>query len=57
VRASRDSVNYYPVRNLCRFYRLGVQPHLFGGVLLMTQWDAAAGRRMAIIFICSFVAV
>jgi predicted DNA-binding WGR domain protein len=27
-----------PARNMSRFYRLDVQPDLFGGVLLMKEW-------------------
>ena len=27
-----------PARNMCRFYRLDIQPDLFGRVLLMKQW-------------------
>ena len=27
-----------PPRNMRRFYRLDVQPDLFGGVLLMKEW-------------------
>jgi predicted DNA-binding WGR domain protein len=30
-----------PARNMRRFYRLDMQPDLFGGVLLLRQW----GRR------------
>jgi len=32
-----------PVRNMRRFYRLDVQPDLFGGILLVKEW----GRIMA----------
>jgi predicted DNA-binding WGR domain protein len=37
-----------PVRNMCRFYRLDVQPDLFGGVLLLKQWGRVGtqGRMM-----------
>jgi predicted DNA-binding WGR domain protein len=27
-----------PARNMSRFYRLDVQPDLFGGVLLVKEW-------------------
>jgi WGR domain len=27
-----------PARNMCRFYRLDIQPDLFGRILLMKQW-------------------
>jgi predicted DNA-binding WGR domain protein len=30
-----------PAKNMRRFYRLDVQPDLFGGVLLMKEWGAA----------------
>jgi predicted DNA-binding WGR domain protein len=38
-----------PARNMRRFYRLDVQPDLFGGVLLMKEWGriGARGRMMA----------
>ena len=38
-----------PTRNMRRFYRLDVQPDLFGGVLLMKEWGriGARGRVMA----------
>jgi predicted DNA-binding WGR domain protein len=38
-----------PARNMCRFYRLDMQPDLFGGVLLMKEWGriGARGRIMA----------
>ena len=38
-----------PARNMSRFYRLDVQPDLFGGVLLMKEWGriGARGRIMA----------
>lgn len=38
-----------PSRNMRRFYRLDVQPDLFGGVLLLKQWGriGARGRIMA----------
>jgi predicted DNA-binding WGR domain protein len=37
-----------PARNMCRFYRLDVQPDLFGRVLLMKQWGRVGteGRMM-----------
>jgi predicted DNA-binding WGR domain protein len=36
-------------RNMCRFYRLDVQPDLFGGVLLVKEWGriGAQGRMVA----------
>jgi predicted DNA-binding WGR domain protein len=36
-------------KNMRRFYRLDVQPDLFGGVLLMKEWGriGAHGRLMA----------
>ena len=38
-----------PARNMHRFYRLDVQPDLFGGVLLMKEWGrlGAQGRMVA----------
>jgi predicted DNA-binding WGR domain protein len=38
-----------PARNMSRFYRLDVQPDLFGGVLLVKEWGriGAQGRMMA----------
>jgi predicted DNA-binding WGR domain protein len=38
-----------PTRNMRRFYRLDVQPDLFGGVLLMKQWGRVGtqGRMVA----------
>ena len=33
-----------PTRNMRRFYRLDVQPDLFGGVLLMKQWGRIGAR-------------
>ena len=38
-----------PVKNMRRFYRLDVQPDLFGGVLLMKEWGRihARGRMVA----------
>ena len=30
------------LRNMRRFYRLDVQPNLFGGVLLVKEWNASA---------------
>jgi predicted DNA-binding WGR domain protein len=38
-----------PSRNMRRFYRLDMQPDLFGGVLLMKEWRriGARGRIMA----------
>jgi predicted DNA-binding WGR domain protein len=38
-----------PSRNMRRFYRLDMQPDLFGGVLLMKEWGriGARGRIMA----------
>jgi predicted DNA-binding WGR domain protein len=38
-----------PARNMRRFYRLDMQPDLFGGVLLMKEWGriGARGRIMA----------
>jgi predicted DNA-binding WGR domain protein len=34
---------------MCRFYRLDVQPDLFGGVLLVKEWGriGARGRMVA----------
>ncbi len=36
-------------RNMPRFYRLDVQPDLFGGILLVTEWGriGAHGRMVA----------
>jgi predicted DNA-binding WGR domain protein len=38
-----------PARNMHRFYRLDVQPDLFGGVLLVKEWGriGAHGRMVA----------
>jgi predicted DNA-binding WGR domain protein len=38
-----------PARNMHRFYRLDVQPDLFGGVLLVKEWGrvGAQGRMVA----------
>jgi predicted DNA-binding WGR domain protein len=38
-----------PARNMRRFYRLDIEPDLFGGVLLMKEWGriGARGRIMA----------
>jgi predicted DNA-binding WGR domain protein len=38
-----------PARNMHRFYRLDVQPDLFGRVLLMKEWGRVGthGRMMA----------
>ncbi len=38
-----------PTRNMRRFYRLDMQPDLFGGVLLIKAWGriGARGRVMA----------
>lgn len=38
-----------PARNMRRFYRLELQPELFGGVLLVRQWGriGARGRIVA----------
>jgi predicted DNA-binding WGR domain protein len=38
-----------PARNMSRFYQLGLQHDLFGGVLLMKEWGriGARGRIMA----------
>jgi predicted DNA-binding WGR domain protein len=36
-----------PARNMRRFYRLDIQPDLFGGVVLMKQWGrVGTGGRM-----------
>jgi predicted DNA-binding WGR domain protein len=38
-----------PAKNMRRFYRLDIQPNLFGGVLLMKQWGRVGtqGRMVA----------
>ncbi len=38
-----------PTQNMRRFYRLDMQPDLFGGVLLVRQWGriGAQGRSVA----------
>jgi predicted DNA-binding WGR domain protein len=38
-----------PAHNMHRFYRLDVQPDLFGGVLLVKEWGriGAHGRMLA----------
>jgi len=38
-----------PARNMSRFYRLDMQPDLFGGVLLVKEWGriGAHGRIVA----------
>ena len=33
-----------PKRNMRRFYRLDVQPDLFGGVLLFKEWERIGAR-------------
>ena len=45
----RDLCRVDPARNMRRFYRLDVQPDLFGGVLLMKEWGriGARGRIVA----------
>lgn len=37
-----------PARNMCRFYRLDLQPDLFGRILVMKQWGRVGteGRTM-----------
>jgi predicted DNA-binding WGR domain protein len=35
-------------RNMRRFYRLDMQPDLFGGVLLVRQWGASKPRDLTI---------
>jgi predicted DNA-binding WGR domain protein len=37
-----------PARNMCRFYRLDVQPDLFGGFTVVKEWGriGARGRMM-----------
>jgi predicted DNA-binding WGR domain protein len=37
-----------PSRNMCRFYRLDVQPDLFGGFSVVKEWGriGARGRMM-----------
>ena len=37
-----------PARNMCRFYRLDVQPDLFGGLAVLKEWGriGARGRMM-----------
>ena len=38
-----------PTRNMRRFYRLDVQPDLFGGFLLLKQWGRiGAGGRIKV---------
>ncbi|WP_281932618.1 WGR domain-containing protein [Methylocystis iwaonis] len=41
-----------PARNMRRFYRLDIEPDLFGGVLLMKEWGriGARGRVVALHF-------
>ena len=34
-----------PARNMRRFYRLDVQPDLFGGVLLVKEWGRIGGKH------------
>jgi predicted DNA-binding WGR domain protein len=38
-----------PARNMCRFYRLDIQPDLFGRILLVKQWGRVGtqGRMVA----------
>jgi predicted DNA-binding WGR domain protein len=38
-----------PARNMRRFYRLDIEPDLFGGVLLVKEWGriGARGRMVA----------
>ena len=33
-----------PARNMFRFYRLAIEPDLFGGVRLLRQWGRIAAR-------------
>lgn len=33
-----------PVRNMRRFYRLGIEPDLFGSALLMKEWGRIGTR-------------
>ncbi len=33
-------------RNMRRFYRLDVQPNLFGGVLLVKEWERIGALRV-----------
>jgi predicted DNA-binding WGR domain protein len=33
-----------PARNMRRFYRLDIEPDLFGGVLLMKEWGRIGAR-------------
>jgi predicted DNA-binding WGR domain protein len=33
-----------PARNMYRFYRLDIEPDLFGGVRLLRQWGPIGGR-------------
>ena len=37
-----------PAGNMCRFYRLDVQPDLFGGLAVLKEWGriGARGRMM-----------
>jgi predicted DNA-binding WGR domain protein len=38
-----------PARNMHRFYRLDVQPDLFGGVLLMKEWGRIGARGRMVV--------
>jgi predicted DNA-binding WGR domain protein len=33
-----------PLRNMCRFYRLDVQPDLFGGFSVVKEWGRIGAR-------------
>ena len=37
-----------PARNMSRFYRLDVQPDLFGGVLLVKEWGRIGAHGRAV---------
>jgi len=38
-----------PTRNMRRFYRLDLQPDLFGGVLLMKAWGRIGARGRIVV--------
>jgi predicted DNA-binding WGR domain protein len=37
-----------PMRNMCRFYRLDVQPDLLGGVLLVKEWGRIGAQGLMV---------
>ena len=45
-----------PARNMCRFYRLDVQPDLFGGFAFVKEWGRIGARGRSRLFeMCTVV--